>query len=238
MTSPLGKVLLIVTPTYNDKELNDYFSYVNIFCEIEHNPFTGIEKSLKNHYDIIILEDYIYDTSGYIIAKEILNYKNTILFMLGKHMDQVSIIGAYRTGISAYIPNTISVIQLSVICESAIKRISSLISNSKQPQNHIISIGSITLNTQNGILYVDGYAKESLVKKETEILTLLLMHPDEYLSKKTIYEHVWQESYVEKENSVGNYISKIRHKLGDFERNEPRFIITKRNYGFKFKSKH
>lgn len=238
MTSHLGKVLLIVTPKYNDKELIDYFTYVNIFCEIEHNPLNGFEKAIKNQYDIIILEDYIYDISGYILAKEILNNKNIILFMLGKHMDQVSVLSAYRTGISAYLPNNVSFIQLSVICESTIKRISSLILNSKQSKNHIISIGSITLNTQNGILYVDGCEKETLVKKETEILTLLLMHPDEYLSKKTIYEHVWNESYIETENSVGNYISKIRHKLGDFERNNPRFIVTKRNYGFQFKSKH
>lgn len=235
MDTHAGNILMIINEDGRDESYYNLFHYNNLYCDIEHQPLVGLQKAIQHHYDIIILEDYLNNSSGYILAKEILNNKFALIFMLGQYADNVSVIGAYRVGIADYILKDAPIIQLCAKCESTINRIALQTKNTSK-HKFLISVGSITLNTNNGELMVDGIPKEPLVKKEVEVLQFLLLHPDEYLSKKTIYESVWGETYFEKENSVGNYISRIRRKLGDFELNEPRFIETKRNCGFKLKS--
>lgn len=54
---------------------------------------------------MVVVDDYMANKSGYTLAMEILDRKDDVtMFMMGKDMDDISVVGAYRMGIADYMP--------------------------------------------------------------------------------------------------------------------------------------
>lgn len=52
-------------------------------------------------------------------------------------------------------------------------------------------------------------------KKEFEILALLMSNMEKVYTSEVIYNKVWNEIYLENDNSVITHIRNLREKLGD-----------------------
>lgn len=52
-----------------------------------------------------------------------------------------------------------------------------------------------------------------LGKKEFEILTYLLEHPNQIFTKEQLYETIWKESYLPGDNSLNTQLSNLRKKI-------------------------
>ena len=70
-----------------------------------------------------------------------------------------------------------------------------------------------------------------LTPKETGLLSFLLRHPDEVLSRVRIYENVWDETYEGLSSTLEFHIAELRRKL---ETHGPRLIHTLRGRGYLF----
>ncbi|GAA0064926.1 response regulator transcription factor [Clostridium sp. CTA-1] len=64
-----------------------------------------------------------------------------------------------------------------------------------------------------------------LTKKEFEILVLLASNKGKVFSPNVIYETVWNDSYIENDNSVLTHIRNLREKIGDRAKNS-KYIKT------------
>ncbi|WP_233183561.1 winged helix-turn-helix domain-containing protein, partial [Paenibacillus sonchi] len=71
--------------------------------------------------------------------------------------------------------------------------------------------------------------KLDLSAKEFQILSILMRHPNQVLSREQIYENVWGDEYGEI-NTVTVHIKNIRKKLGP----EHNFIKTIWGIGYKY----
>ena len=72
-----------------------------------------------------------------------------------------------------------------------------------------------------------------LSQKQFDILYLMASHPGQVLSKSQLFDYLCGEPNVEVNNSIAQYISKLRKKLGE-NPDDPSHIQTVRGIGYKF----
>ena len=153
--------------------------------------------------------------------------------MLGNDQDDISVIGAFRAGITDYIRSDVSAIQLAARCNTTIMR--SQTEREKKlysREEDKIIIGDFILDTWNCHVEVNE-CRVSLLKMEVEVLQVLMEHAGQVLTKQEIYEKAWNTSYIMGENSVPVHVSKIRKKLESI--GAEKCIETKWGVGYRFR---
>lgn len=228
-----AKVLFIIDDDGRDSRYQDACAAWDINADIEHVPYQGLCKAVEDDFDLIIVDDYLSQKSGYTLALEIMDRKQTVIFMLGKAMDDVSVVGAFRMGIMDYMSCRISPAQLAARCLFTIRRLHAEREHKIRYLDGRISVADVVLDTRSGMLEI-GDRRIELLKMEAVILQVLMEHADSILSKKEIYEKAWEEAYLEGENSVATHISKLRKKMENA--GTPRYIETKWGVGYRFLS--
>lgn len=103
----------------------------------------------------------------------------------------------------------------------------------KEEKPRQIRVGDLTWDVQNRQVYQNGELLE-LRAKEYQLITLFMKYPGRVYTKQEIYEHLWQEPYINDDNTIMVHISKLREKLKDDPKN-PEKIITIRGLGYMLK---
>ena len=81
-------------------------------------------------------------------------------------------------------------------------------------------------------IYIDG-AKVELTRREFDLLLYLATYPGQVFSRGQLLEHVWGDSNFEPQ-TVDRHITSLREKIKE-DANNPRYIITERGVGYKFR---
>lgn len=229
----VGSILFIIKDDGRDIKYENACRMWKMDAVIEHASHKGLKKAIEEDYDMIVVDDYLGDKSGYTLSLEILNKKKAVLYMLGNDQDDISVIGAFRAGITDYIRADVSAIQLAARCNTTIMR--SLSEREKKlysREDDKIMIGDFILDIWNCYVEVKG-RRVSLLKMEAEVLQVLMEHANHVLTKQEIYEKAWNTSYIMGENSVPVHVSKIRKKLETI--GAGKCIETKWGIGYQFK---
>lgn len=103
----------------------------------------------------------------------------------------------------------------------------------KEEKPRQIKVGDLTWDVQNRQVYQNGELLE-LRAKEYQLITLFMKYPGRVYTKQEIYEHLWQEPYLNDDNTIMVHISNLREKLKDDPKN-PEKIITIRGLGYMLK---
>src|SRR3954447_2882822 len=76
--------------------------------------------------------------------------------------------------------------------------------------------------------------KLKLQDQPLQMLTLLLEHPGEIVTREEIQKRLWPENtYVDFDNAINSAVRKLRDALGDSPEN-PRFVETLARRGYRF----
>ncbi|MFD1416218.1 response regulator transcription factor [Oceanobacillus jeddahense] len=86
------------------------------------------------------------------------------------------------------------------------------------------SVKNIIVDMSNFEIFREG-ERVRLGKKEFEILTYLLEHPNQIFTKEQLYEAIWKESYLRGDNSLNAQLSNLRKKIGVLD-SEEEYIET------------
>jgi len=101
------------------------------------------------------------------------------------------------------------------------------------PTEPKIRFGAFELDRQTGELYQNG-AKLKLQGQPIAVLSLLLEHPGELVTREQIRQHLWPEdTFVDFEHSLNTHIKKLRQVLDD-NADTPRYIETLPRRGYRF----
>src|SRR5699024_9492899 len=90
-------------------------------------------------------------------------------------------------------------------------------------QNHedksIIKFKDLTINLKTYTVTKDE--KEiSLTAKELKLLKFFVSHPEQEFTKTQLFRHVWEDHYIEDDNTVMVHIRKLRKKIEDNPSNQ------------------
>ena len=231
-----AKVLFIIEEDGRDAGYLKACTMWNMDATIEHVPFQGYRKATQEQYDVVVVDDYMANKSGYTLAMEILDRKDDVtMFMMGKDMDDISVVGAYRMGIADYMPIATPPVQLMAKCIASVNHRRKSVKPVQYQEDGRIAVSDVILDTKNSFLEMDG-EKIVLMKMEALVLQVLMESADVLVSRKDIYEKAWGLPYVNvRENTVAMHISKLRRKMKD-DGEISRYIETKWGEGYRFLS--
>ena len=101
------------------------------------------------------------------------------------------------------------------------------------PGAAILRFDVYALDLRAGELFKSG-RKIKLQEQPFRILTLLLEHPGELVTREELRQRLWSEdTFVDFEHSLNTAIKKLRRALGD-EAGKPRFVETLPRRGYRF----
>jgi len=101
------------------------------------------------------------------------------------------------------------------------------------PGSAILRFDLYALDLRAGELFKSG-RKIKLQEQPFRILTMLLEHPGELVTREELRQRLWSEdTFVDFEHSLNTAIKKLRHALCD-EADKPRFVETLPRRGYRF----
>ncbi|MDW8800490.1 response regulator transcription factor [Clostridium sp. A1-XYC3] len=187
----------------------------------------GLEKALKESYNLIILDVMLPSLNGMEVLRRLRQNSDTPVIMLTAKDEVTDKVMGLDIGAEDYMTKPFAIEELLARIRVVFKHKSSpaVISNT-------ITIGKLKLDIdKHTVTYDDNII--DLTKKEFDLLNYLMINKNIALSRESILEKVWGYDYLGDTNVVDVYIRYLRSKIDD-KFNE-KFIHTIRGVGYGFK---
>ncbi len=181
-------------------------------------------------YQLIILDIMLPDISGFELLGQIRNLKSVPVLMLTARAESKDKVKGFNIGADDYLTKPFDIDELIARVISLIRRGS--FHNEKEMKNRVLNFQNLTIYADNRIVYKNGMIIELSVK-EFDILHLLASNQGRVLTKKKIYEEVWNEEYAYDDATIMVYISHLRKKI-ESNQDFPKYIQTVKGLGYRF----
>lgn len=225
--------LLIIEDELDIAELEkDYLELSGFDVEIEGNGKTGLDRALKEEFDLFILDLMLPGMDGFEICKKIRKVKNTPILMVSAKKDDIDKIRGLGLGADDYITKPFSPSELVARVKAHLARYDRLIGSNTQ-ENEIIEIHGLKIDKTARRVYVNGEEKQ-FTTKEFDLLTFLAQNPNHVFSKDELFNKIWDMESVGDIATVTVHIKKIREKI-EVNTAKPQYIETIWGVGYRFK---
>ena len=182
--------------------------------------------------DLAILDVMLPDISGFTLCGEIRkNHHFPVLMVTAKGADIDKITGL-TIGADDYITKPFNPLELMARVKAQLRRYTRYNEVDKAADSRdIIDFNGLVINraTHECFLYDQELA---LTPIEFDILWMLCENRGQVISAERLFEAVWKEKYLDRNNTVMVHIRRLREKMGEPSRN-PRFIKTVWGVGYK-----
>lgn len=225
--------ILIVEDEESIAELEkDYLELSGFDVEIETTGKTGLERALKEDFDLFILDLMLPEIDGFEICKRIRQVKNTPILMVTAKKDDIDKIRGLGMGADDYVTKPFSPSELVARVKAHLARYERLI-GSANAENEIIEIRGLKIDKTARRVYVNGEEKQ-FTTKEFDLLTFLAQNPNHVFTKEELFNKIWDMESIGDIATVTVHIKKIREKI-EFNTAKPQYIETIWGVGYRFK---
>jgi two-component system copper resistance phosphate regulon response regulator CusR len=184
---------------------------------------SGLEKALAHLYDLVILDVRLPIKDGWAVCRELREAGLQIpLLMLTASSAIEDRIKGLDSGADDYLVKPFDVGEL-------LARVRALLRRRPLLDDPIIRVDTLSINTRSRTVERDGQAVR-LTAKEYSLLECLARDADSMMSRETISERVWDESYDPFSNLIEEYIKRLRKKI-DYPGVKP-LIHARRGEGY------
>ena len=206
------------------------FNLENEGYEVEcaYDGATAVEMARNGRYDLIILDVMMPELDGQEACLRIREFSNVPIIMLTAKSEDADKLMGFESGADDYLTKPFNILELKARVRALLRR-----SGMLQDKGTLLTVGDITLNTQERVAVRDGETVD-LTAKEYDLIELLMRNPRRVYSRENLMNVVWGYSYAGDYRTVDVHIRRLREKL---ERNpaEPEHIMTKWGVGYYFK---
>ena len=197
----------------------EYEGYEVFICEAGKS---GLESALNNEFDLIILDLMLPIISGLEVCRRLKRKKNTPIIMLSAKDDVMDKVAGLQIGADDYITKPFAIEELLARIQVVFRR-----ENTKKSYKVVFKDIVIDLNSRKVCRAGEVL---TLTNKEYELLILLINNKDTVMSRYDILNEVWGYDYDAGTNVVDVYVSYLRNKLD--EKNKEQYIQTVRSIGY------
>jgi len=191
---------------------------------------TGLQKILKNSYDLILLDIMLPEISGFDICKtarrEGINTPIILLTAKGEEIDKVL---GLELGADDYITKPFSLRELLARIKAILRR--SPPGKDENGEQDFVLLGKIKVNFKNYVAF-EGTSEVKMSHKEFGILHYLYMNAGKVIQRDDLMIDVWGIEYDISTRTVDNFILKLRQKI-EVDPNNPKIILTVHGIGYK-----
>lgn len=228
----MSKILIVEDEMAIAELEKDYLELSGFEVEIETAGDMGLDKALKEDFDLIILDLMLPGMDGFEICKAIRNEKNIPILMVSAKKEDIDKIRGLGMGADDYITKPFSPSELVARVKAHLARYERLIGESIR-ENEIVEIRGIKIDKTARRVYVNKEEK-NFTTKEFDLLTFLAENPNRVFTKEELFQEIWDMDSIGDIATVTVHIKKIREKI-EFNTSKPQYIETIWGVGYRFK---
>ncbi len=210
----------------------DYLELSGFEVEIENDGSVGLERSLREDFDLFILDLMLPGIDGFEICRRIREVKNTPILMVSAKKEDIDKIRGLGLGADDYITKPFSPSELVARVKAHLARYERLI-GSGMPANDVIEIRGLKIDKTARRVWINGEEK-NFTTKEFDLLTFLAQNPNHVYTKEELFQKIWDMESIGDIATVTVHIKKIREKI-EFNTAKPQYIETIWGVGYRFK---
>jgi DNA-binding response OmpR family regulator len=216
------RTLVIEDETGIANFISDGLKEEGFAVDIADNGIRGLEMSLSNEYDIILLDWMIPGINGIEVCRQMRKENLTvpIIFLTAKDTVQDTIFGL-EAGANDYIKKPFAFMELLARIRVQLR--------TKDGENSILKLGDIELNLDTRQVSINQ-ADIQLTQKEFSLLEFLIRNKNKVCTRTRIIEHVWDIHFDSNTSVIDVYINFLRKKLD--AAGAGNFIHTLRGVGY------
>ena len=197
----------------------------------------SVSKPIEYYYNnlnctLVILDVMLPDISGFTLCGEIRKEHHFPVLMLTAKAEDMDKITGLTIGADDYITKPFNPLELMARVKAQLRRYTRYNEADKAGDcRDIIDFNGLVINraTHECTLYD---RELGLTPIEFDILWMLCENRGQVISAERLFESVWGEKYLDRNNTVMVHIRRLREKMGEPSRN-PRFIKTVWGVGYK-----
>lgn len=224
----MSETILIVD---DEKEIADlvelYLRNENYQIEKAVDSETAFDILEKKKIGLALLDVMLPDMDGFILCKKIREKHLFPIIMLTAKNTDIDKINGLTLGADDYITKPFSPLELTARVKTQLRRFREY--NSKESDVYDKNGLYVCNDTHICTLYDQPIA---LTPTEFKLLWYLCERQGKVVSSEQLYEDVWEEKYLDNNNTVMSHIARLREKLGEPPR-KPKFIKTVWGVGYK-----
>ena len=228
----MSKILIIEDEVSIAELEKDYLELSGFEVDMEHGGDTGLDKALKNDFDLIILDLMLPGMDGFEICRRIREQKNIPVLMVSAKKEDIDKIRGLGMGADDYITKPFSPSELVARVKAHLARYERLIGSAVKT-NDVIEIRGLKIDKTARRVYVNGEEK-AFTTKEFDLLTFLAENPNHVFKKEELFNKIWDMESVGDIATVTVHIKKIREKI-EFNTSKPQYIETIWGVGYRIK---
>ena len=202
--------ILIVEDEESIAELEkDYLELSGFEVEIENNGTDGLERALKEEYDLLILDLMLPGTDGFEICRRVREVKNTPIIMVSAKKEDIDKIRGLGLGADDYITKPF-------LTEELIARIRAVMRRAHTSEEHNAQReyrnGPMRLSESSRSLWIND-REVKLADSEYHLMLALMKHPGSVISHEHLLQRVWGGHSIGDVQNLRVAFSRIRRKL-------------------------
>lgn len=191
----------------------------------------GLHLAYEQHPDLITLDISMPGQDGFEVCKSLREITNAPILMLTARSAASDIKHGFAVGADDYIKKPFS-------NDEFLFRVKALLRRGK---NDNLNNNAVINNYSDGALKIDLIGRSCFVKgspvsltaTEFNLLSILIQHPSQTLSIRTLLTEVWGDGYSHDKGVLSLYIHQLRQKLMD-DNEDHKYIQTQWGRGYSF----
>lgn len=186
----------------------------------------------QNNYNLVILDLMMPKVDGIEVCRKLRDKTNVPILMLTAKDHEIDKILGLSIGADDYITKPFSIHEVVARVKALMRRFLVLGSNTTAQEKTILAFKGLTIDLNTYTVHTNK-EEISLTGKELELLKFFTSNPGQVFTKTQLFRNVWNDNYIEDDNTVMVHIRKLRKKI-EINPSNPKFIQTVWGIGYKF----
>ena len=207
------------------------FNLENEGYEVEcaYDGAAALDLAREGRFDLIILDVMMPEMNDIEACMKIREFSNVPIIMLTAKSEDADKLMGFESGADDYLTKPFNILELKARVRALLRRAAGV----QRSQGSLLTVGKITLNTEERAALRDGQTVD-LTAKEYDLIELLMRNPRRVYSGENLMNVVWGYTYAGDYRTVDVHIRRLREKLEENPA-EPDHIMTKWGVGYYFK---
>lgn len=205
----MNKILVIDDEMDIGNMLKDYLGKEGYCIEVARDGEEGIRLFKSFSPEIILLDIMMTKINGYDVLCKLREISQVPVIMTTAKGQQNDKIMGFIKGCDDYLVKPFDLAELSFRIRAILRRSTDSKNEDKEKVNKNIYVNDLEIIVDEFSVR-KGQEAIKLTKKEFQILVLLSSNKGRIFSPKAIYECVWNDCYMENDNSVLTHIRNLR----------------------------
>ncbi len=186
----------------------------------------------QNNYNLVILDLMMPKVDGIEVCRKLRDKTNVPILMLTAKDHEIDKILGLSIGADDYITKPFSIHEVIARVKALMRRFLVLGSDANIQKKTTLTFKGLLIDLNTYTVHTNK-EEINLTGKELELLKFFTSNPGQVFTKTQLFRNVWDDNYIEDDNTVMVHIRKLRKKI-EVDPSNPKFIQTVWGIGYKF----